>query len=148
MSAVRPGRVTDHPGYLLKRAQATLNAAMARVLREHGATLSQYAVLTALDEEPGLSNAGLARRAFVTPQTMNQVLQELEQKRWVARHPDPAHARILQADLTPAGAAALRACRLAVDAVEEQMLAPLATSDIEQFTATLRACIQALSQDR
>jgi hypothetical protein len=51
------------------------------VLREHGATLAQHAVLTALDEEPGLSNAGLARRAFVTPQTMNQVPQELEQKR-------------------------------------------------------------------
>jgi hypothetical protein len=42
----------------------------------------------------------------------------------------------------------LRACRLAADAVEEQMLAPLAPGDIEQFTATLRACIQALSQDR
>ncbi len=148
MSAVRPGRVTGHPGYLLKRAQTALNAAMAGVLREHGATIAQYAVLTALDEEPGLSNAGLARRAFVTPQTMNQVLQELEQKRWVARHPDPAHARILQAGLTPAGRTALRACRLAVDAVEEQMLAPLAPGDIEQFTATLRACIQALSQDR
>jgi DNA-binding MarR family transcriptional regulator len=121
---------------------------MAGVLREHGATLAQYAVLTALDEEPGLSNAGLARRAFVTPQTMNQVLQELEQKGWVARHPDPAHARILQADLTPAGRTALRACRLAVDAVEEQMLAPLAPGDIEQFMAALRACIQALSQDR
>ena len=51
------------------------------MLREHGATLAQHAVLTALDEEPGLSNAGLARRAFVTPQTMNQVPQELEQKR-------------------------------------------------------------------
>jgi DNA-directed RNA polymerase specialized sigma24 family protein len=43
------------------------------------------------------------------------------------------------------GRGLLRACRLAVDAVEEQMLAP---GDIEQFTATLRACIQALSQDR
>lgn len=147
MSVVHPDRVTGHPGYLLKRAQATLNAAMVGVLREHGATLAQYAVLTALDEEPGLSNAGLARRAFVTPQTMNQVLRELEQKGWVARHPDPAHARILQADLTPAGRTALRACRLAVDDVEEQMLAPLAPAEIEQFTATLRACIQALSQD-
>lgn len=112
MSAVRLGRVAGHPGYLLKRAQATLNAAMTGVLREHGATLAQYAVVTALDEEPGLSNAGLARRAFVTPQTMNQVLRELEQKGWVARHPDPAHARILQADLTPGrphGAAGLQA---------------------------------------
>lgn len=144
-SGIPPGSVTDHPGYLLKRAQAALNAAMTGVLREHGATLSQYALLTALDEEPGLSNAALARRAFVTPQTMNQVLRELEQKAWVARHPDPGHARILQADLTPAGRTALRDCRHAIDAVQEKMLAPLTPSDIRQFTAMLRACIQALS---
>ena len=146
-SAIPPGRVTTHPGYLLKRAQAALNAALAAALREHRATLAQYAVLTALDEEPGLSNAGLARRSFVTPQTMNQVLRELEQKGWVARHPDPGHARILQADLTPAGRTALAACHRAVNAIEEQMLAPLAPGDIKQFTATLQACIQALAQD-
>ena len=146
-SAIPPGRVTDHPGYLLKRAQAALNAAMTGALREHGATLSQYAVLTALDEEPGLSNADLARRSFVTPQTMNQVLRELEQKGWVARHPHPGHARILQADLTPAGRTALGGCHRAVTAIEEQMLAPLAPGDVKQFAAALRACIQALSQD-
>jgi len=145
-SASPPARVTDRPGYLLKRAQAVLHAGMADALREHGATLAQYAVLTALDEEPGLSNAGLARRAFVTPQTMNQVLRELEQKGWVTRHPHPGHARILQAELTHAGRAALRACHRAAGVVEEQMLAPLTPGDRQQFTATLRACIEALSQ--
>jgi DNA-binding MarR family transcriptional regulator len=148
MPAIPSGRVTDHPGYLLKRAQDTLHAAMAGALREHGATLAQYAVLTALEEEPGLSNAGLARRAFVTPQTMNQVLRELEQKGWVARHQHPGHARILQADLTRSGRAALRACHRAADAVEEQMLAPLTPGDRQQFAATLRACIEALSRQR
>ncbi len=147
MTSVPPGRVTGHPGYLLKRAQTALNAAMVGALREHGATLAQYAVLTALDEEPGLSNAGLARRAFVTPQTMNQVLRELEQKAWVTRHPHPAHARILQADLTEAGRAALRACHQAVNVIENQMLAPLAPADVQQLTAMLQACIQALSPD-
>jgi DNA-binding MarR family transcriptional regulator len=146
-SANPPARVTDRPGYLLKRAQAALHAGMAGVLREHGATLAQYAVLTALEEEPGLSNAGLARRAFVTPQTMNQVLLELEQKGWVTRHPHPGHARILQAELSETGRAALRACHRAADVVEEQMLAPLTPGDIQQLTTTLRACIQALSQD-
>jgi DNA-binding MarR family transcriptional regulator len=92
--------------------------------------------------------SGLARRAFVTPQTMNQVLRELEQKGWVARHPDPAHARILQADLTEAGRAALRACHRAVNDIEERMLAPLTPGDVQQFTATLRACVQALSPAR
>ena len=145
-SANPPAGVMDRPGYLLKRAQAALHAGMAGALREHGATLSQYAVLTALDEEPGLSNAGLARRAFVTPQTMNQVLLELEQKGWVTRHPHPGHARILQAELSESGRTALRGCHRSAGVVEEQMLAPLTLSDREQFAAALRACIEALSQ--
>ena len=145
-SANPPASAMDRPGYLLKRAQAALHAGMAGALREHGATLAQYAVLTALDEEPGLSNAGLARRAFVTPQTMNQVLLELEQKGWVTRHPHPGHARILQAELSESGRTALRGCHRSADVVEEQMLAPLTLSDREQFAAALRACIEALSQ--
>jgi DNA-binding MarR family transcriptional regulator len=147
-SGIPPDRVTDRPGYLLKRAQAALHAGMANALREHGATLAQYAVLTALDEEPGLSNAGLARRAFVTPQTMNQVLRELEQKGWVTRHPHPGHARILQADLTQVGRAALRACHRGANVIEEQMLTPLTPGECQQFATTLRACIEALSEQR
>jgi DNA-binding MarR family transcriptional regulator len=137
---------TDRPGYLLKRAQAALHAAMAAALREHGATLSQYAVLTALDEEPGLSNADLARRAFVTPQTMNQVLRELEQRHWVTRHPHPGHGRILQAELTDAGRQTLRACHQATDAVEERLLAKLSPAGRQQLATALRTCIDGLSQ--
>ena len=96
---------TERPGWLLKRAQDALNAAMTAALGDFGATLPQYAVLTALAEEPGLSNADLARRTFVTPQTMNQVLRELEQRGWVSRHPHPGHGRILQAELTDGGRA-------------------------------------------
>jgi DNA-binding MarR family transcriptional regulator len=137
---------TDHPGYLLKRAQAALHAAMAAALREHGATLPQYAVLTALDEEPGLSNADLARRAFVTPQTMNQVLRELEQRHWVTRHPHPGHGRILQAELTDAGRQTLRACHQAADAVEERLVAKLSPAGRQQLATALRTCIDGLSQ--
>jgi DNA-binding MarR family transcriptional regulator len=145
VTAGSPRSTTDRPGYLLKRAQAALHAAMAGALREHGATLAQYAVLTALDEEPGLSNADLARRAFVTPQTMNQVLHELEQRHWVIRHPHPGHGRILQTDLTPAGRSTLRACHQVVGTVEARMLAGLSPAHREQLSAALRTCIEALS---
>jgi DNA-binding MarR family transcriptional regulator len=137
---------TGRPGYLLKRAQSVLHAAMAAALHEHDATVGQYALLTALDEEPGLSNADLARRAFVTPQTMNQLLRELEHKRWVTRRPHPDHGRILQADLTQQGHAALRSCHQAVNAIEEQMLAGLSPARRQQLTAARRTCIEALSQ--
>jgi DNA-binding MarR family transcriptional regulator len=138
-------RTTDRPGYLLKRAQAALHAALATALREHGATVAQYFVLAAVDEEPGLSNADLARRAFVTPQTMNQVLRELENKRWVTRRPHPGHGRILQAGLTGQGQAALRSCHQAAGAVEEQMLAGLNPAQRRQLAEELCACIEALS---
>ena len=146
-AAPGPGS-TGRPGYLLKRAQSALHAAMAAALREHNTTVSQYALLTALDEEPGLSNADLARRAFVTPQTMNQLLRELERKQWVTRRPHPVHGRILQADLTQQGHAALRSCHQAVDAIEEQMLARLSPAHRQQLTAALGACIEALPQSR
>jgi DNA-binding MarR family transcriptional regulator len=138
-------RITESPKYLIKRAQAALHAALAPALRQHGATIAQYAVLTVLDEEPGLSNADLARLAFLTPQTMNQTLRGLEDKHWVTRRPHPGHARILQAGLTQEGRAVLRACHAAADAIEEQMLAGLSPEDRRQLEAALRACIDALS---
>ena len=137
--------MTDSPSYLLKRAEASLHAGLTCALNQHGATIAEYAVLEALDEEPGMCNADLARRAFVTPQTMNQVLRELEVKRWVTRHPHPHHGRILQASLTPDGRAALRNCRQAATAIEKQMLARLSPVHRHQLTTALRSCVEALS---
>lgn len=137
--------VTDSPRYLIKQAQAALHATLARALREPGVTLAQWAVLTVLDEKPGLSNADLARRAFVAPQTMNQVLRELEGKHWVTRRAHPGHGRIRQAGLTTDGRAVLRACHQVSAAIEERMLAGLSAQDRQQLTAALRTCIDALS---
>jgi DNA-binding MarR family transcriptional regulator len=137
---------TDRPGWLLKRAQDALNSAMTAALSGPGATVPEYAVLTALAEEPGLSNADLARRTFVTPQTMNQVLRELEQRGWVSRHPHPGHGRILQAELTDGGRRTLAACHRAVDAVEGQMLSGLSPAERRQLVTGLRSCIEGLSR--
>jgi DNA-binding MarR family transcriptional regulator len=102
-------------------------------------------VLAVLDEQPGLSNADLARQAFVTPQSMNQVLRELEEKDWVTRRPHPGHGRIRPAGLTRDGRTVLRACQRAASAIEEQMLAGLSRADRERLAAALRACADALT---
>jgi DNA-binding MarR family transcriptional regulator len=59
----------DRIGYLLKRVQAGLRAEMDEALEAKRLTTPQYAVLSALEREPGISNADLARRSFVTPHT-------------------------------------------------------------------------------
>ena len=141
----RPQNTTDRPGYLIKQAQAALNAQMARALHEHGVTLSQFAVLTALADEPGLSNAELARRAFITPQSMNENLRELEQRTWIIRSHHPTHGRIRQAELTEQGRTTLLNCDTTVTAIEERMLAELDPDQRHQLAAALRTCIAALN---
>jgi DNA-binding MarR family transcriptional regulator len=78
-----------------------------------------------LETTPGLSNAELARRNLVTPQTNNVVVQKLEEAGLIVRRPDPGHGRILTAHLTPAGLDVLTRCIEHADAVEACMLAPL-----------------------
>jgi DNA-binding MarR family transcriptional regulator len=133
-------------GYLIKRAQMVLHDAMADALGSHDLTVTQFAVLTALDEEPGLSNADLARRAFVTPQSMHAVLQELERLQFVVRRPHPQHQRVLQAQLTEAGQRTLKAANSAVNAVEEQMLRPLSSPARSKLAGALSSCIDSLAE--
>lgn len=144
----QPQNAADRPGYLIKKAQAVLNAHMTRALHEHGVTLTQFAVLTALAEEPGLSNADLARRAFITPQSMNENLRDLEQRRWITRSRHPTHGRILRIDLTDEGRATLRACDATVTVIEQRMLADLDSGQRRQLATGLRACIAALNPAR
>ena len=133
-------------GYLIKRAQVVLHDAMADALGSHGLTVTQFAVLTGLDEEPGLSNADLARRAFVTPQSMHAVLQELERLQLVARRPHPQHQRILQAALTGTGRRTLTSAAAAVDAIEEQMLRKLSSPARSTLARALSSCIDSLTE--
>jgi DNA-binding MarR family transcriptional regulator len=138
---------TARVGYLIKRAQTVLHDAMADVLGSHDLTVTQFAVLTALDEEPGLSNADLARRAFVTPQSMHAVLQELERLQFVMRRPHPQHQRVLQAELTEAGRRTLKSANYSVNAVEEQMLRKHSDPERSRLSSALSSCIDSLTED-
>jgi DNA-binding MarR family transcriptional regulator len=140
-------RVDDRIGYLLKVAQHALRTAMDRALGERGLTTPQYAVLSALHEEPGLSNADLARRAFVTPQTMNSIVVLLERGGLVERRPHAVHGRVLTTVLTPEGAELVHSCHHAVERIEERMLAPLSDAERAQLGMFLRACATALRTD-
>ena len=96
---------------LLRRAAATQRLAVERALADLGVTLAQYAVLKAVAETPGLSNAEIARAERLTPQTTSLVLANLERKRAVLRRDHERHGRIRRAEATEFGAKLLEACR-------------------------------------
>ena len=93
-------RTEEMSGYLIKRAQAAIHVCLEGIVSADGLGIPQYVVLSLLAETPGLANADLARRAFVTPQSMNEVLKQLESTGLVERRRNPANARILNAYLT------------------------------------------------
>jgi DNA-binding MarR family transcriptional regulator len=118
---------------------------MDKALREVSMTTAQYAALSALEAAPGLSGAELARRSFVTPQTMNVILVNLEAAGLVVRRPHPEHGRVLQAYLTEVGEESLAGAHGLVDAVERRMLDGLSQEDRRRLLEVLRGCADTLA---
>src|SRR4051794_37591628 len=77
-SGVEVGELARRVGYVMKQAQSLLRARMEEGLRPLGLTVSQYACLELLHQNPGLTNAELARAGFVTAQSMNGVVKGLQ----------------------------------------------------------------------
>jgi DNA-binding MarR family transcriptional regulator len=133
-------------GYELKRAQHALRSEMDGALREVGLTTPQYAALSVVEGEEGLSGALLARRCFVTPQTMNGILINLERAGLLERRAHPEHGRVLQAYLTGDGERMLSRAHALVEAIEEQMLGDLTEGERARLLAVLRGCADALER--
>src|SRR3954453_21484149 len=138
-------QVTDRVGYQLKRAQQALRTAMDEGLRAQGITTPQYATLTALDADEPLSGAELARRCFVTAQTMNAILVGLERARLVERAAHAEHGRVIEARLTKRGRAKLKDAHKTVFGIEERMLSEMTMAQRRRLNETLRRFVENLS---
>lgn len=132
--------------YLIKRLEMAERARIEEVLRPLGVTLHQYTALSILERREGLSSAQLARRHFVTPQAMHQLIATMERDRFIERRPDQANRRILRAWLTRHGADVLEACHRAVDGVEQRMLSVLAPEEALAFGRAVERCLEALAE--
>lgn len=113
-------------GYAVAFLERAIRRSLSEALAPMDLTVAQYTVLWLLGHFEGLSNAQLARRAYISPQAMNEVLRSLEARGLAERNPSPAHARVQPARLTPRGVDVLAACESAVDAMENDLFAGIA----------------------
>src|SRR5262249_14494314 len=107
--------------YLIGRLDRALRRRLDEVLGPQGLTVRQYTTLSVLRARAGLSNAQLARRSLMTPQSMNEVLAGLVERGLVCRRPAEDHGRVIRTELTPSGVVVLAACDEAVDRLEGEM---------------------------
>lgn len=144
-SVAMPESVAKRLGYAVKRLQHALRLGMDDALRPTGLTAPQYAILCAVEAEAGLSNARLARAAFVTPQTMQGMLAILERGGAIVRHADPANARVLRTELTPSGRETLARAHRLVARVEQVMVSSFGHHDANRLASSLTKCAEDLT---
>jgi DNA-binding MarR family transcriptional regulator len=133
--------------YLVGRMDRVVRRAINDVVKTCGLSVNQYSTLSVLARRSGLSNAQLARRSLVSPQSMNEVLLGLEERGLVKRSAHPEHGRILQTRLTAKGKGLLARCDARVQEVEARMLSGMNDRQRLTLRKALLDGIQSLQGD-
>jgi DNA-binding MarR family transcriptional regulator len=133
--------------YVIGRLERVLRRRLAAAVEPAGLTLAAYTTLSVLRAQDGLSNAQLARRSLVTPQSMSEVLALLVDLGYVRRRAEPNHGRVIRTELTRAGSRALERCDRAVDLIEQEMLGDLDDDEATGLRDVLTRCGRALERD-
>ena len=133
--------------YVIGRLERLLRRRLAAAVAPAGLTLPAYTALSVLRAQDGLSNAQLARRSLVTPQSMSEVLAMLVERGYVRRRAEPGQGRVIRTELTKAGSRALERCDRAVDVVEQELLGDFDTDEVAGLRDILIRCGRALERD-
>ena len=131
--------------YMVGRVNQGIRREMRIRLSRWNLSVQEYTTLSVLDARPGLSNAQLARRALVTPQSMIEILAKLEVRGLVRREVDPDHGRILRAELTHAGRELVCAADPQIQAIQDEMLALVPGQDRAAAMRAMRTAMAHLS---
>ncbi|MFC6084219.1 MarR family winged helix-turn-helix transcriptional regulator [Sphaerisporangium aureirubrum] len=145
--ADQPTVPTPRLSYLVYRLERRIRARLDEALARDGVTTTEYMALSELRMRDGVSSAELARIAFVTPQAMNLVVRDLEQRGLIRRDPHPDGGRVLRAHLTRKGLSALRRCDRLLDGIEDVMLAEIDDTMRKTLVEHLTMCARALRPD-
>jgi len=127
--------------YLVARLDRLVRSQLTEVLEPFDLTVPQYTLLSVIEHRPGLSNAQLARRSYITAQAMHQVVNGLEGRGLIVRRVSPDHGRIQLTELTDDGMALLKACDEEVTSLEEQIFGGLGEKGERRLRDLLQAAV-------
>lgn len=131
--------------YMVGRLDHILNKQLRDSVAPFGLTVPQYTALSVFRSLGSLSNAQLAERTMVSPQSANEMVKTMESKGWIERRPDPSHGKIIQISLTEAGELLLQRCDAKVLEVELAMFPDLQETERQRLQDLLRSAVRALS---
>ncbi|GLT08448.1 MarR family winged helix-turn-helix transcriptional regulator [Sulfitobacter porphyrae] len=129
--------VKNMAGHLIRRLHQISTQCFARRMQEAGHDLTpvQFAALDAIAAQPDTDQAGIAAQIGYDKATIGGVIDRLEQKRLVIRHPSPHDRRARLVQPTDAGRAGLAELHPIVRDLQEDILAPLTPEERATFVA-------------
>jgi DNA-binding MarR family transcriptional regulator len=136
-----PAALADRLGFLLKHAQVELAGLSEPTLRPLGIIGRELAVLSVLADGGSLSQHQAARRLAIDRTTMVALLDGLQDKGLVERHPHPGDRRRNLVELTAKGHRVMDEALRATHDAERRFLAPLGDEEAGRFRKALRTLI-------
>jgi len=133
-------RVAAH---LARRFNQICVGVTAELLVGEELTPMLYGLMSAINAEPGRGQGHLARRFGVDAVSMGQMIDFLEQRRFVERQIDTEDRRARRIFLTQRGAALHRRLRPAMLAAQDRILAPLTKTERAALLDMLTRAIEA-----
>ena len=129
-------------GYLLKHAHLKLTALTDEALEPFGIDSKDFGTLRVLAHREPASQLQVAQTLGIDRTTMVALLDALERKGIVRRHPDPGDRRRNVVELTEQGLTAFDGAQAVYAEAESAFLVKLSASAAGQFRRTLRTLLE------
>ncbi|MGH1357439.1 MAG: MarR family winged helix-turn-helix transcriptional regulator [Burkholderiaceae bacterium] len=146
MKNQHPAAATDLdglPGHYIRRLQQIAVAIFLEETDECSITPVQFAAMQTVFDTPGIDQRTLAATIGFDTSTIGGVIDRLEARGLIERHPSPTDRRVRQLKLTTTGRELLGRITPLVARAQARILAPLPAPEREQFLLSLRKLVLA-----
>lgn len=130
--------LADDLSFLLARANVLSLAAGNAALAPHGLKVRSYSVLSVASDGPGCTQRELAEFLRLDPSQVVALVDELQRRGLVERHPDPSDRRANVVAATEAGRALRAEALVSARAAEERIHAGLGADGRQRLAELLR----------
>jgi DNA-binding MarR family transcriptional regulator len=132
-ASLRPYRIEEQIGYLLRRAHQRASAIFQLNIGDPNITPTQYSSMVKLHEYTELSQNLLGRLVGMDKATMQGVVRRLKDRKLVDSRPDPGDARRTLLSLTTGGQNVVNKLLMNGPAVSRETLKPLNAAEQRQL---------------
>lgn len=137
-----PQRLRGATSWLLGQASTHAHRLVSDGLGAVGARRYHYSLMAALDEFGPASQADLGRRGGLDRSDVVATVNELADRGFVERRPDPVDKRRNIVTITPAGLAHLRDLDRVLGQAQDALLAPLSAAEREELVRVLTLVLE------